>query len=355
MFQYTSVLKAMKNKHPVKIFKCSYCSEPVYFHNSHCMRCNSSLAFDAATLSMQAQQTPLCLNGLLYNACNWLASDSSANGFCVSCELNRTIPTLSAENNVSLWQKVQREKNTLIYSLLRLGLPVKSQQQEPQTGLAFDFLDAQSAPPDVAVTTGHARGVITLDILEADDAHRETTRQQMGERYRTLLGHFRHESAHYYWDRLVSETSWLSPVRDLFGDDRIDYGDALQQHYQSGAPAKWETDYISAYASSHAWEDWAETWAHYIHIVDTLETSHEIGLVLDPSTGRMQSVQADSILDPYRCARFDTLVEKWMPISVALNMLNRSLGQADAYPFVLSPKIIDKLSLVHDIIRSQRQ
>lgn len=308
------------------------------------------MAFDPQSMSMQTPDSPICRNGTDHGACNWLASVESPDGFCIACDLNRTIPNLTDSGNLALWQKIQREKNHLVYSLLRFNLPILNQDTHPDTGLAFDFLDAESQQPGVEIRTGHARGVITLDIREADDAHREMTRQNMGEPYRTLLGHFRHESAHYFWDRLVRGSAWADKVRSVFGDERADYAQALKQHYQSGPAAGWENSFISAYASSHPWEDWAETWAHFFHIVDALESAGELGLTLDPVTGRNLSVPETPTLDPYQCQNMKMLIDRWLPISVALNMLNRSLGQADAYPFVLSPTIMNKLSLIHTII-----
>ena len=301
-------------------------------------------------MSVQLQTPDLCRNGVEHRACNWLASANSADGYCTACQLNNTIPNLTDESNLALWQTIQFEKNRLVYSLLRFRLPVFSQQVDAETGLAFDFLDSGSNP-NSEVLTGHARGLITLDIREADDAHRETIRQAMGEPYRTLLGHFRHESAHYYWDRLVKDSPWLDTVREVFGDERSDYGQALEQHYKTGAPSDWASSYISSYATAHPWEDWAETWAHYIHIVDTLESAAELGLALDPTTGRSITLPTPDEFDPYQDRDFTTLISKWAPVTVALNMLNRSLGQSDAYPFVLSTTITRKLSTVHDVIR----
>ncbi|MFK7857428.1 MAG: putative zinc-binding metallopeptidase [Granulosicoccus sp.] len=334
----------------MKLYECSTCGHAVYFKNTRCVRCSSELAFDPVSMSIRKPDSPVCANGIQHNACNWLADPDSPDGFCIACDLNRTIPNLSDMNSMELWKKIQLEKNHLVYSLLRFQLPVLNQDANPEIGLAFDFLDAEAQEQGPAVRTGHASGVITIDIREADDAYRAMAKQSMGEPYRTLLGHFRHESAHYYWDRLVRNTAWIEKVRLVFGDDTADYSQALAQHYKSGPPADWESRFISAYASSHAWEDWAETWAHYFHIVDALECAGELGLTLDPITGRNMSVPETLTLDPYQCENMTVLIERWLPISVALNMLNRSLGQADAYPFVLSPIIVDKLTLVHSII-----
>lgn len=333
----------------MRVHECQNCGHAVYFQNSRCVACNTQLAFDPVSMSMLPQTPLLCQNGQRHQACNWLASSNSANGFCIACELNRTIPDVSIDRNLRLWQKLQLEKNRLVYSLLRFDLPVINRQVSPESGLAFDFLNAQ-AEPDNDVTTGHARGVITLDISEADDAHREAVRQSLGEPYRTLLGHFRHESAHYYWDLLVRDSDSLESVRKVFGDERADYAQSLQRHYHQGAPAHWQEHFISSYASAHPWEDWAETWAHYFHIVDTMESASELGLILDPATGRTCSKADMSLFDPYRHTDMSELVSHWLPVSVALNMLNRSLGLADAYPFVLSPTVVNKLDTVRQVI-----
>lgn len=298
---------------------------------------------------MRVPNSPICRNGIEHQACNWLASDTYNGGFCLSCSLNRMIPNLSDPGNLSLWKAIQHEKHYLVYSLLRFRLPVIS-RKALDTGLAFDFLDSNSNASGSAVSTGHAGGVISLDIREADDGFRETVRLKMREPYRTLLGHFRHESAHYYWDLLVKDTHWIDKVRAVFGDERLDYSQSLDHHYQSGPPKDWEHRYISAYASAHPWEDWAESWAHYFHIVDTLESACELGLSLEPEAGRGLVATATSKLDPYQCQSMEKLLARWLPISVGLNMLNRSLGQGDAYPFVLSESIINKLSTVHAIV-----
>ncbi len=336
----------------MKIFECSNCGHAVYFGNTQCTACQCALAFDPISLSMLSGAGQLCANGLRHQACNWLTSPGSTTGFCLSCELNRTIPNLADTRNLQLWQHAQREKNHLVYSLLNFGLPVVSQDVAPETGLAFDCLDARDNE-EGDVMTGHARGVITLNIDEADDAIRERLRQQMNEPYRTLLGHFRHESAHYYWDRLVRDSAWLAEFRELFGDERQDYAASLEAHYARDAPADWSVSYISTYASSHPWEDWAETWAHYFHIVDALETATQLGMTLDPTTGRTAPPDPSACLDPYSGIPVDSLIDRWLPISLAMNMLNRSLGQRDAYPFLLTPAVQNKLGLVNRIIADQ--
>jgi len=200
------------------------------------------------------------------------------------------------------------------------------------------------------VMTGHDNGLITLNLAEADDAERERQRHQMDEPYRTLLGHFRHEIAHYYWSRLVANSDRLQEFRDVFGDERKDYGAALQQHYANGPPADWPTHFVTAYASSHPWEDFAETWAHYFHMVDTLETAGAFGLSVRPRVSKGIATKID--FDAHH-AEMDRIIETWLPLTFAVNSINRSMGLSDLYPFVLAPTVIAKLTFVHDRIRAQ--
>jgi hypothetical protein len=215
----------------------------------------------------------------------------------------------------------------------------------------FEFLADQPGQP---VLTGHAQGVITLNVAEADDAERVKRRVEMHEPYRTLLGHFRHESGHYYWDRLVDEGGRVEAFRQVFGDERADYGQALQAHYaRGGALPDWQEHYVSAYATAHPWEDWAETWAHYLHMVDLLETAAAYNTRVSlPGQG----IGLDEVINPLGTARpsFDALVRQWVPLTLMVNSLNRSLGQEDAYPFALSPNALGKLRFVHDGIAETR-
>ncbi len=274
--------------------------------------------------------------------------------FCIACRLNQTIPDLSAPGNQLLWQRLETEKRRLVYSLLRLGLPVVPRSQDA-AGLAFDFLadPAPSFNEGGRVLTGHAAGLITLNVAEADPVVRERMRAEMAEPYRTILGHFRHESGHYYWDRLVRDGPWLDQVRALFGDDTVDYGAALQRHYDAGPPAGWQDRFISAYASMHAWEDWAESWAHYLHIIDTAETAAEFGLSVHPKVGTSANLFVKSGIDPYRQPDFRVILAHWLPLTYALNSLNRSMGHDHVYPFVLPEPVIEKLGLVHRIVHAR--
>lgn len=356
---------------PMKIFNCGACGQLIYFANTACTRCGHTLGFLPDTTELVALEPAggdlwhpvgapqrtyrMCTHYWREGVCNWMIpAHEAGEAFCAACRLNEVIPDLWVEGNMGRWGRLEAEKRRLVYSLLRLGLPVTPRARDP-AGLGFAFL----ADPDPCfseanrVMTGHNAGLITLNIAEADPAQRERLRQQMAEPYRTLLGHFRHESGHHYWERLVRDTPWLGPFRACFGDETRDYHQALQQHYTTGPPPDWRERFVSAYASSHPWEDWAETWAHYLHIVDTLETAHQWGLQVRLERGAGPVLQAAPDFDPYDQEDFDALIRHWLPLSYALNTLNESMGHAPAYPFVLPRPALEKLALVNRIIHGR--
>jgi hypothetical protein len=261
--------------------------------------------------------------------------------------LTRVIPDLSQAGRREAWGRLEVAKRRLVYGLMHLGLPVSSKLEDPNNGLAFEFL---ADSPATSALTGHKNGVITVNVAEADDAEREKRRQQMGEPYRTLLGHFRHEIGHYYWDRLIKNGPRIQGFRQIFGDERDDYGAALAHHYERGAPSNWQSYFVSAYASMHAWEDWAETWAHYLHMTDTIETAVDCGLSLQPRRTDEPALDPALALRGSRPESFDETIERWFSLTYVLNNLNRGMGMPDAYPFILSPPAIDKLRFVHETI-----
>jgi hypothetical protein len=267
--------------------------------------------------------------------------------------MNKTIPDLTINGNRERWHKMEMAKRRLIYTLLHLGLPLYGNQQLNLPPLQFDFLADQSNKQPIL--TGHENGLITLNIIEADDAEREKRRVSFHEPYRTLLGHFRHESAHYYWDQLIANTFALTRFRELFGDDRQDYAAALQSYYQNGPAADWQTRSVSAYASSHPWEDWAETWAHYLHMVDTIETASGVGMSLSPIHPDAKAMTADTKKVSDTESSFNRILNNWMPLTSALNSLNRGMGLPDLYPFVLSSPAIEKLRFIHETIHHVRE
>lgn len=349
----------------MKLFSCQACGQLLYFENVLCEACGHTLGYLADLTEISALEpiesggwTVLAAPGEAYKfchnydagMCNWMLPALSAEAFCAACRHNRVVPDLAVPGNDLLWRKIETAKHRLFYSLLRLHLPLENRADDPEHGLAFDFLADPPESHAAGVMTGHNKGLITLAVREADDAEREKIRGEMGEPYRTLLGHFRHESGHYFWDRLVEDDpARLEVCRALFGDERIDYGEALKRHYDEGAPANWQNDYVSMYATMHPWEDFAETWAHYLHIVDTLETAGAFGLKVKPR--RARGVLAAAIdFDPYKMPQMQTLMDAWLPIEFATNSLNRSMGLTDLYPFMLSPRVIEKLDFIHDLM-----
>ena len=228
-----------------------------------------------------------------------------------------------------------------------------SKIEDEENGFAFDFKADENKPGGKRLLTGHDNGLITLNIAEADDALREMARNNMDELYRTLLGHFRHEIGHYYWDRLIKDTDRLFLFRKIFGDETFDYDEALKQHYARPASDAWKDNFISAYASSHPWEDWAETWAHHLHIVDTMETAYSFGMTLHPRAagpGNEMSVRED--IDPYITSDFEDIMQRWLPLSFVMNSLNRSMGMKDSYPFVINEAVKIKLNFIHETIQA---
>jgi hypothetical protein len=283
-----------------------------------------------------------------FGVCNWLIPTHYSNTYCIACQLNRGIPSLSDPSNQERWKKLEVAKHRLIYSLLRLNLPVQPKVGNSIQGLQFDFLNDVS--PNKKVTTGHENGVITINAVEADEVERVSNKVYLGEQYRTVLGHFRHEIGHYYWDVLIQTSPLLDNFHQLFGDETVDYGDALQRHYQNGAPGNWRDNFISPYAASHPWEDWAESWSHYLHMMDTLETAHAFGIAIRPDhNSQTEILTADIKRDPYHCENFEDIIKMWLPLTFAVNSLNRSMGHSDFYPFVISPAVVNKLKFIHEV------
>jgi hypothetical protein len=329
----------------MKTFSCA-CDARVFFRNVRCLACERELGFlperllhsalepdaDGAFRALAAggARYRKCESYAQHDVCNWMVPESAApQTLCLSCRLNRVIPSLAAPDNLALWSRIETAKRHLVYTLLSLQLPLESKLDAPDTGLAFDF---RTPTPDEPVTTGHAAGVITLNAAEADSVTCEKARVELGERYRTLLGHFRHEVGHYYFERLVQDGPRIEPFRALFGDEREPYARALERHYAAPPPDDWAVRFISPYAAAHPWEDWAETWAHYLHMRDTLETAQQFGLAPDAGSD------------------FDTLLSSWLDLSVALNALNRSMGLPDPYPFHVTPLPARKLVFVHEVV-----
>jgi hypothetical protein len=354
----------------VKLFACENCDHLLFFENNRCMNCGHAVAYcveagklvalrDSAagtpdarfevTIGKEKRQYRQCKNALEGDACNWLVSAEGEMQFCQSCGLTEVVPDLTDAINRQAWAEIEGAKRRLLYGLYALKLPVSSKLDNPTEGLAFRFL---RSTPEVNVMTGHSEGIVTLNVAEAETAFRENMREKMGEAYRTVLGHLRHEIGHYYWDRLVRDSAAIESFRAQFGDERQDYQECVTRHYDQGPPADWLESFISAYATMHPWEDWAETWAHYMHMIDTLETAKSHGLTVRvPGEHRGAKISTDHLA--FR--DFESLITGWHAVTLALNSLSRSMGMKDVYPFVLSPKVQEKLRFVHDVIHKSAQ
>lgn len=371
----------------MRLFKCD-CGHPVFFENTLCLACGAATGYDPATRTMLSLESSpdgilkrkavecqlaadaecaaesdakadagtaawkYCEN-LHACGCNWLLPADSANTLCDACSITRTIPDLSSPRNELRWRRVEAAKRRLLFTLLDLGLWGANSSIIPSLPLQFDLLEPKSGQP---VTTGHQLGVITVNITEADDDARERTRVSLHEPYRTLSGHFRHEVGHFYWDLLIRHSPQLWAFREYFGDESADYAQALKRHYADGPPADWPENYISAYATMHPWEDWAETWAHCLHMYDTLETadnaalsSRTPGASHDPAefAGIEGATQANAVDFVYR-------IERWTSIGILCNELSRSMGQPDVYPFALTLPVLRKIFFIERVISRTR-
>lgn len=356
----------------MKTFRCQ-CGNNLYFENDRCLACERVVGYLPDQKQLSALESAedgywkallndryyrQCKNSIDYNVCNWMVPVDDDQALCASCRLNHINPNLAEPQNLILWHRVELAKRRLLYTLFSLDLPVVGRAQDPQRGTGFEFLQDDPEQGEFSneltikhsIVTGHSAGMITINLLEAKHGPREEMREKMNERYRTLLGHFRHESGHYYWERLIRGTENINSFRKLFGDERLDYQQAIRSYYDQGPPPFWRDVWVSAYASVHPWEDWAESWAHYLHMVDTLETANDYGFRIhgfDVSDPNADSQESNTYSAP---ATFDELFNDWFRLTAALNALNRSMGLEDAYPFVISISALNKLHYIHRIV-----
>ena len=332
----------------MRAFACPNCGNLVFFENTTCLRCSTRLRFDPERLDLVAADPVVevldCAN-LKLAACNWLAPQPGA--LCRSCRLTRTRPPDSDAVGLEAFAVAERAKRRALVQLFELGLPDVEEGK-----LAFDLLSSEDEP----VTTGHLDGLITIDLAEGDDARREARRVELDEPYRTVLGHLRHELGHFAQPRLLtSEADW-SAARELFGDERADYGAALERHYSQTSSVDWREQHVSAYAAMHPWEDWAETFAHYLHIHDTLQTAAAFGVRVDgPSAGPAAPALRATPPNQPESAGFAELLGNWLPLTTVLNAISRSMGRDDLYPFTLAGAVIEKLAFVHDRFEALRE
>jgi hypothetical protein len=322
----------------VKAFRCRVCDNSLHFDNSVCVSCGTSLGYsrsERAIVPVDEHGQYVDATGLVWHVCRnlglsgctWLSRVPG--GQCSVCDLTRTRPADDDPVGLEQFPLAEQAKRHLVAELDTLGYRVRSKEEDPEEGLAFDLLSSV----DENVVIGHANGIITIDLAESDDAHREKVRANLAEPYRTMLGHFRHEFGHYAEWQLVRGDELMQRCRELFGDESKDYQAEIDRHYAEGPPADWASSFISTYATMHPFEDFAETWAHFLHIADTIETARDYGLL---------TVGSIADFSQFR----DVVTGVWIPLSIALNQMNRSMGKDDVYPFVIPPPVLDKLDFV---------
>jgi hypothetical protein len=358
----------------MKVFHCDRCDAQVFFESVRCVRCHSALAWwptqqrmialdppaasdshagdwpvvlDPSLRSHRGRPVRLCGNYVGHGICNWALPAGDNGPLCSACRLTRLVPPLADHDNHRRWHEAEIAKRRVLVQLDALGLPL-----DGGAGARPPVFEFKVRQPDDLATIGHADGVITLDVAESDDDERERRRLALNEPLRTVLGHLRHELGHYWWDRLIAASDRLGAFREIFGDERADYRQALHRHYEYGPPSDWGEHFVSAYASTHPWEDWAETWTHYLHMHEAVDTAQACGLRLTPA--RADEPALPPLAERADTPAFDHLIGRWFPLSYVLNALNRGLGLRDAYPFLLNDTVIAKLRFVHQTIAQAR-
>ncbi|MCV7253683.1 putative zinc-binding metallopeptidase [Mycobacterium hackensackense] len=352
----------------MRAFACPVCDAFVAFEADHCAECQTALGLHLPSRSMLALDEGVALHAgsrwIRCNqhrtlACNWLTpeaqdpgSPAGHRGRCLAGSLIRREPpaddTLAREKLIPTTVALRR----LVFQLADIGLPMEP-YWHVDGGLAFDLLSSHSTGEKV--TIGHARGVITIDVVESLDDYRESLRVRLGEPYRTMLGHFRHEVGHYYQNVLVETgtgaDTYLQECRRLFGDERAGYSEAIDRHYTLGAPAGWEATFISEYATMHPWEDFAECFAHYLHIADTMDTAREAGMVLHADRVRFNAPHDIVALECYDDEPIERMLFDWKWMSLFFNRVNTAMGKNPLYPFEIPAPVVEKLGFVHKVIR----
>jgi hypothetical protein len=323
----------------MRAFLCRVCDSRLVIEDVECTVCWTATGYSR----LEGDMVPV-YNGTYLDAggarwfrcrtrelsgCNWLVPYEGEQ--CFSCGLTRTRPPDADLHGLGLYPVAEGAKRHLIAELDRIGLPIVTRAEDPDKGLCFDLLSSVNEK----IIMGHNRGAVTIDLAEGDDVIRVKMQREFREPFRTMLGHFRHEIGHYYEMLLVRDDDTIERTRAMFGDETAPYQAAIERHYRDGPPRGWEASYISSYATMHPFEDFAETFAHFLHIRDAVDTAGNFGLI---------EVDDDS-------TEFGDLVRHtWIPLSTALNQINRSMGRSPLYPFVLPEPVLRKLEFVASLV-----
>ncbi|MCI4665817.1 MAG: putative zinc-binding peptidase [Neomegalonema sp.] len=326
----------------MKIYTCPNCDQPLFFDNLVCA-CGTEVAFDPEADAFVELATP-CANRAVIG-CNWAGETADKDGdiYCRSCTMSEIVPAHHVGDNLEDWGEAEAAKRWVLANLGRWGW---FKSTDPGRRPVFHMRSEKTRDGDVSVIMGHSDGVITINVSEADDVERVRRREKFNEAQRTMIGHFRHEIAHFLFLRMFHDPSRLADFREIFGDESADYGEALKKYYTEGAPKDWNATFISAYATAHPHEDWAESCAHFLHLTDIVDSFYATGLKGAGAPTNSYDAYAEN--DPNR------LIEIGARLGVALNHVNRSMGVADIYPFVHTPAIRTKLAFAHLALMESR-
>ena len=349
---------------PMRLFACDHCGNTIYFENVVCEYCGHQLGYlprhnalvalveDGglwSTRSFPDDSYVFCVNAK-DGACNWLiTAEPDGDIFCVACRHDLTIPPLDDPVSLKRWQAIQRAKKRLFYSLLRLGMPLETRGENHACGLGFRFPTGIPAKSD-GVSGGHGSGVITIALTEADDVDGEARRAATEQPHRTMLERFRQEIGRYYWDLLIAGTPRLKRFAKAFGgagQDRM-----LQTPHAPRSPQGPPRGQIRAYSTAHPRESFAESFAHYCHITDAVEVAAAFGVQSRPGRHGDKSAPA-APFDPYASGTIEQLLENWTSVTSLLDNFNWSMGHPDAFPFVLSPEVIERLGFIHELVHER--
>lgn len=313
----------------MQVFHCPACGQRVYFENLFCA-CGAQLYYEPEAREMWNDAAP-CANRETIQ-CNWAAIPGAA--LCRSCTMSAVLPALNVGVNQMLLARAERAKRWVLANLSNWKWFTDADQgTRPRFQMLSENTGGQRTEQ---ITMGHAGGNIVINVTEADELIRVQRQHQLGEQYRSMVGHFRHELAHFLFDRLSLSDEFPAAFRAVFGDERADYSAALQQHYAD--PKSPGTGYITSYATAHPHEDWAETVAHLLHMVDFTDSFVSTGLMMD-------GVPQD--YGPYRDEDTNRLMTIASKVAIAINDINRALDNSDLYPFVVTPQIRQKIAFAH--------
>ena len=331
-------------------FTCESCAEEVAFDALRCASCSSPLGYvpaqqavkvlhpaaGAVSFSISGDDAEFwrCPNSA--RGCNWVLPAGTGDIWCRSCGLTPGRPDETNPDALAAWSTAEAVKRRLVHQLDHLALPIDPRSDATPDGLAFDlvYVPGQFGP------AGKVDEAVTLDLADADVQDVGAPPRRVHAPFRTLIGNLRHKVGHHYWHRLVGQSDHVTPFRRLFGDERADYPAAIEPH-QAAVAHHWDASrFVTGRAESHPFEDWAETFAHYLHILDATDTAEAYRLPDGQcEMGRPQSSPGGGT--------FAEILRLWRPTAPAVNALAASLGLPAVYPFQLTGVVLQKFEFVH--------